>query len=90
MLSGDQITDKIANTNFVKVKGAALVMLSGIQTKGPDVIISAGGVFFVLLCKQFDVSPRKVLEYVDRILVDAEEKYPEHLGGFKDFLREEL
>jgi len=67
-----------------------LTLLSKMQDRNPDVLITAIGSLFIIMCRRYDVPARRVLEYTDRIIVDAERRFPHELGAVNDFMRNEI
>ena len=80
-MKNSTILDSIASSNFTMVKSTITTLLSKMQSQRPEVLVTAIGALFIILCRRYDVPARRVLEYTDRIIVDAERKFPHELGA---------
>jgi len=89
-MNSNTLLDSIASSNFTRVKQTVMTVLNKMQSSQPDVLITAVGALFILLCREHNVPARRVLEYTDRIIVDADRKFPNEIGAVGDFMREEL
>ena len=89
-MENSTILDSIASSNFTRVKSTIMTILNKMQSQRPDVLVTAIGALFIIICRRYDVPARRVLEYTDRIIVDADRKFPHEIGAVNDFMREEL
>jgi len=89
-MKNSTLIDKIASSNFTRVKSTIMTLLNKMQSERPEVLVTAVGALFIIVCRRYDIPARKVLEYTDRIIVDADRKFPHEIGAVNDFMREEL
>ena len=89
-MENSTILDSIASSNFKRVKSTIMTLLNKMQSERPDVLVTAIGALFIIVCRRYDVPARRVLEYTDRIIVDADRKFPHEIGAVNDFMRDEL
>ena len=78
------------NSDFKAMVRMGFLFLSKVQNAPADRLITAMAVCFIMVCRHFGIEPRVALDITDRIVRDAQDKYPVQLNGFKRFLKEEI
>ena len=62
----------------------------GKDEAGPKDLVTGIAVLFILLCKRFNLDPRRVLETTDRVIRRAKDVEPQYVGAISMYLEREL
>lgn len=84
------LIQKIYAVDMRRVSKITFELLDRIQQKRAEEIVAAGAVFFLQLCRRYRIDPRRVLEAVERIVRDAEDRYPDHVRALRTYLDQEI
>jgi hypothetical protein len=83
--------DQMMSARLPDVEGMAFAMIDRLQNVGRATQVQVMGILFLMLCQEFGLDERRMLEVAERILNDAENRNDRStMFAVREYIRQEL